>query len=82
MVDTIGIPTVFFTHSAADNQWPDLARLICSTDPDTASSCSRAVIDNPAISDWFFSHTSMFWVLQTTGTGLSGNIVAAPMCMA
>ena len=56
MVDTIGLPTVFFTHSAADNQWPDLARLICSNDPDTASSRSRAVIDNPAISDWFFSH--------------------------
>ena len=56
MVDTIGLPTVFFTHSAADNQWPDLARLICSNDPDTASSRRRAVIDNPAISDWFFSH--------------------------
>ena len=31
MVDMLGMPTVFFTHSAADNQWPELARLI-STD--------------------------------------------------
>ena len=34
MVDTLGIPTVFFTHSAADLQWPELARLICPEDPD------------------------------------------------
>ena len=25
MVDTLGLPTVFFTHSAADLQWPELA---------------------------------------------------------
>ena len=36
MVDTLGLPTIFFTHSAADLQWPDLARLLCpenSNDP-------------------------------------------------
>ena len=28
MVDTLGLPTIFFTHSAADLQWPELAKLI------------------------------------------------------
>ncbi len=28
MVDTFGLPTVFFTHSAADLQWPHLACLL------------------------------------------------------
>lgn len=56
MVDTIGLPTVFFTHSAADHQWPELARLLSPDDSDTSSSRTRAVIENPAISDWFFSY--------------------------
>ena len=34
MVDTLGLPTIFFTHSAADLQWPELARLICPEDPE------------------------------------------------
>ena len=56
MVDTLGMPTVFFTHSAADGQWPELARLICPDKKDSSSSRSRAVSDNPAIADWFFYH--------------------------
>ena len=32
MVDALGLPTIFFTHSAADLQWPELARLICPDD--------------------------------------------------
>lgn len=35
LVDTIGLPTTFFTHSAADLQWSELAHLIC---PDEADS--------------------------------------------
>ena len=54
MVDTLGLPTIFFTHSAADLQWPELANLICPDDPDSRSSHAKAVIENPAISDWFF----------------------------
>ena len=54
MVDTLGMPTVFFTHSAADGQWAELARLICPDKKDSSSSCSKAVSDNPAIADWFF----------------------------
>ena len=56
MVDTLGMPTVFFTHSAADCQWPELARLICPDKNDSSSSRSKAVADIPAIADWFFYH--------------------------
>ena len=56
MVDTLGLPTVFFTHSAADLQWPELARLICPDDPDNSSSRSKAVMENPMFADWFFYH--------------------------
>ena len=56
LVDTIGLPTVFFTHSAADHQWPELARLLSPEDPDSSSSRTKAVINNPAITDCFFSH--------------------------
>ena len=54
MVDMLGMPTVFFTHSAADNQWPELARLICTDNPESSSSRSTAVNQNPAIADWLF----------------------------
>ena len=56
MVDTLGIPTIFFTHSAADHQWPELARLLAPDDPNSSSSRTKAVIENPAVSNWFFSH--------------------------
>ena len=48
------MPTVFFTHSAADNQRPELARLICTDNPKSSSSRSTAVNQNPAIADWLF----------------------------
>ena len=56
MVSTLGLPTIFFTHSAADLQWPELAELIYPDDPDSSSSCNKALQENPAISDWFFHH--------------------------
>ena len=56
MVDTLGMPTVFFTHSAADGQWPELARLICPDSADSSSSRAAAVSQNPATADWFFYH--------------------------
>lgn len=56
MVDTLGLPTIFFTHSAADNQWPELAPLICPEDPESAASRAKAVIKNPAVADWLFYH--------------------------
>ena len=45
---------MFFTHSAADLQWPELSLLICPDD--SQSSRSQALIQNPAIADWFFYH--------------------------
>ena len=57
MVDDLGLPTVFFTHSSADNQWPELARLICPAEnQDCSASRSKAVIENTAIADWYFYH--------------------------
>ena len=60
MVDTLGLPTVFFTHSAADGQWPELARLICDHDPDSSSSRSKAVSENPAIADIYGGHSGTY----------------------
>ena len=56
MVGTLGLPTVFFTHNAANLKWPELARLICPDDPDSSSSRNRALVENPAIADWFFHY--------------------------
>ena len=61
MVDTLGLPTVF-THSAADLQWPELARLICPDNHDCRTARSKAVIENPALADWFFHHRVMEFV--------------------
>ena len=71
MVDTLGLPTVFFTHSAADLQWPELARLICPNNPDSRTARTKAVIDNPALSDWFFYHRVMEF-LKAFYTGVLG----------
>lgn len=55
MVDCLGLPTIFFTHSAADLQWPELAKLICPTPEDPGRLArSTGVIANPALADWFF----------------------------
>ena len=42
------------THSAADLHWPELAYLICPDDPNSTSSRSKALQQNPAIADFFF----------------------------
>ena len=54
MVNSLGLPTIFFTHSAADTQWPELANLICKNNPQSKAKRTEAVIKNPAIADWFF----------------------------
>lgn len=48
LVDSLGMPTISFTHSSADHQWPELARLM-STECHTVTDQRKAVIDNPAI---------------------------------
>ena len=47
----LGLPTIFFTHSAADFQWPELAELICPDNPYSRSARAKAVIENPALAD-------------------------------
>ena len=54
MVNSLGLPTIFFTHSAADTQWPELANLICKNNPQSKAKRTEAVIKHPAITDWFF----------------------------
>ena len=56
MVDTLGLPTIFFTHSAADLHWPELTKLTNPDDGNSNSNRNEALIKNPAISDWFFYH--------------------------
>ncbi len=46
MVDTLGLPTVFFTHSATDTQWPELANLICTNNPSSKSERSSLKSSN------------------------------------
>ena len=54
IIDTLGMPTLFFTQRAADGHWPEFARLICAENPDSSSSHSSAVSENLAIPDWLF----------------------------
>ena len=54
MIDFLGLPTLFFTHSAADLQWPELATLMCPDDPESVHARREAIAINPAIADWFF----------------------------
>ena len=46
MVDTFGLPTIFFIHSAANLQWPELAHLICPDNADSSISHSKALQEN------------------------------------
>lgn len=55
MVDSLGIPTIFFTHGAADFQWPELAHLFSCENSATVNQ-SNAIIENPALADWLFYH--------------------------
>ena len=57
MIDTLGLPTISFTHSAADHQWPELAKLICTENPHDKQARATAVVNNPALADWFFTYT-------------------------
>ena len=45
---------MFFTLSAADLQWPELAELLDVEPVENGASRSRAVIENPCIADYFF----------------------------
>ena len=59
MIDTLGLPTLFFTLSAADLQWPELANLLDVDDPQNCTDRAKAVVDNPCLTDWFFYNRVM-----------------------
>jgi len=56
MIDTLGLPTVFFTLSAADLQWPELATLLNVADTGNTVDRSRAVAQNPSMAERVFYH--------------------------
>jgi len=85
MVDVLGI---FLTHSAADLQWPELARL---AGPQNAGQTdhNNALIENPTIVDRLFYHSmqkfvDVFYdnilVPQISGYDSNGSIKAAHTC--
>lgn len=88
MVDTLGLPTVFFTHSSANLQWPELARLMSPNDPDSIATSRHALVENPAMADHERIHKFIkkFYIgilleLQTTGCALSGSTGEVLICM-
>ena len=62
MVDTLGLPTVFFTHSAADLQWPELARLANTHVMQYfVASCTLSPAGlRRRVHYWLFSHRTCF----------------------
>ena len=60
MVDSLGLPTAFFTLSAADLRWPELAHLLDVEDPLSGAARSRAVIEKPCMSNWFYQRVIKF----------------------
>ena len=54
LIDFLGLPTLFFTHSAANLQWPEFSTLMCSDDPESIHARREPIAINPATTDWFF----------------------------
>ena len=50
------------TYLSRHLQWPELAQLICPDNPDSRTARTKAVIENPALADWFFYHRLMEFV--------------------
>ena len=56
IISHVGAPTFFFTFSSADMHWPDLHALFSSSLSDTTPESRRQnIINNPHITDWFFT---------------------------
>jgi len=56
MVDALGLPTISFTHSAANLHWSELAQLICPDSPDSRAARAKAIIKNAALANCCFYH--------------------------
>ena len=91
MVDTLGMPTVFFTHSAADGQWPELARLSVQIRKTAVPVAARQFLTTLPLLTGSFTTASaslwthsiqMSWEQSTFGTGLSGSTEGVPTCTA
>ena len=91
MVNTLAMPTIIFTHSAADFQWPDLAHVLQNDSEEFNQ--REAVVYNPAIADWYFYYCATvyrslssvimltFLEFQNIGLDLSGNTGAVHIFM-
>ena len=55
IISHTGPPTFFFTFSSADMHWPELHTLFSSSNDNTAENRRQNVINNPHITDWFFT---------------------------
>uniref|UniRef100_A0A1X7TTN5 Uncharacterized protein n=1 Tax=Amphimedon queenslandica TaxID=400682 RepID=A0A1X7TTN5_AMPQE len=42
-----------FTHSADDDQWPELAQIVRPDDPEDKQACVKAIISDSALANWF-----------------------------
>ena len=55
IISKVGPPTFFFTFSSADMHWPELHALFNSDGSNTAENRRQNIINNPHITDWFFT---------------------------
>lgn len=64
LLDQKGPPTFFWTVSSADMYWPELYKLMMrkSVTDTTHSMRRQAVINNPHITDWYFTSKLSDWV--------------------
>ncbi|XP_055329698.1 uncharacterized protein LOC129582250 [Paramacrobiotus metropolitanus] len=77
MVTDVGMPTLFFTLSAADLYWPELLTLMAPetdlvnlTSADSYKERNKLLQDNPAIADWFFTERAQFFIHDVLGPHL------------
>ena len=55
MIEQLGMPTAFFTLSAADTQWSELQSLLLNCS-DTSHGPVQMVAKNPLLCAWYFHH--------------------------
>ena len=70
LVQNKGAPTFFWTVSSADTYWPELHALLPhDTDKPTHPMRIKAVINNPHITDWYFTNRVSdfvkYWLYET-----------------
>ena len=90
MIDKLGLPIVFFTHSAADASGLNWLVSSVKTAQKTVQAAAKPSMRIRLLQTGFSMRESAsllkpttwtFWVPQTTGSDLSDNIVAVHTCM-